>query len=88
MANVKRKLPLVGLSLVRYFWTVSQRVPAIVRHPMFIPSTLVSFFHCLDILMKPFTLIFTLISKIVRKSANMAKEKVNFYAHIGSKFSK
>ena len=56
-------------SLVRFppmalFGTIPDQSPAIIRHHVNVPTTLISFFHCPNVLMEPLPLFLANIAKI------------------------
>ena len=54
-------------------WIITVQHPAKITYHTFTPNSLIPFFHCLDILMKSFTLIITNCPKIFRKKLKRSK---------------
>jgi hypothetical protein len=53
-------------------WVTSVQQPAVISHHADIPSSLVSYFHLLYVLMKPLSLLLTNSSKIFWKVVQMS----------------
>ena len=65
-------------SLVRFppmalFGTIPDQSPAIIRHRVNVPTTLISFFHCPNVLMEPLPLFLANTAKIAWEIVEMAE---------------
>ena len=80
-----KKFPLLRSSGMVQIGNISLKAPAVISHHVHVPAPLVTFFHCLYILVEAFSLLFTYITKVGRKLLKMAEQEMNFYAHIAAK---
>ena len=69
------------------FWIglITFQIPAVICHHFYVPSSLVSFLHCLYILVESLALFIANITKIFCKSIQVAVEKMDFDTHIDTK---
>ena len=69
------------------FWIglITFQIPAVICHHFYVPSSLVSFSHCLYILVEPLAVLVANITKIFQKSIQVAVEKMHFDTHIDNR---
>ena len=60
------------------FWVVMCNAPAIVRHHSSVPSSFISSFHFLDVLVEVFTLFVANVATVSRKPVEMVTQEVHF----------
>ena len=61
------------------------QIPTVICHHFYVPSSLVSFLHCLYILVESLTLFIANIIKIFWKLIQVAVEKMHFDTHTDTK---
>lgn len=75
----------IALSGVFNLRTITFFAPTIVSHHMYIPFTLITFFHNLQILVKSFSLLAANSTKKKRKADKMARQTMQFNTHVATK---
>ena len=66
------------------FWVVTFDAPAIVRHHSNVPSSLISSFYFLDVLVEAFTLFVANIATVSRKPVKIVMQEVHFDTNVSS----
>ena len=65
--------------------TFPHQIPYILSHHGFVPPPLIALFHHLDVLVKPFTMLFAYIPQVILKEIQMKMQKMQLQGHAATK---
>ena len=78
------KFALVTFAFVDFLRTVTFDGPTVIGHHMSVPSTLVMFFYCHEVLVESLPLFVTDGSKVFWEFVQVNEQKMDFDAHFAS----